>query len=462
VGKSTLFNRLIGEHRAVVHDLPGTTRDRLYGTAEWRDREFTVIDTGGIGLDTGDGDLLADVRLQAEEAMREADVIVWVLDASSGMTAADDEVADELRPSRKPIILTANKVDNQRRELDALAEFVPLGFGEPVLISALHGEGTGDLLDAIVEWFPKPRRRSELEADLPLPLGEGGGEGDVEADTVISAAEDVEASTAVALAIVGRPNVGKSSLVNKLVGVQRTIVRDEPGTTRDAIDTPITHDGQPVLLIDTAGIRRRGRIQPGVEKFSVLRTVRAIERADVAVLLIDANEGVLAQDAHVAGYVDEAARGLIIAINKWDLVERHPKAQQEYSLVVRRELKFADWAPIVYISAKTGQRVDRVVDAALAIQAQRTKRVPTPQLNDVIRKAVEAHPLTDRGRALKIYYSAQTGTSPPRFAFFCNSPKLVHFSYVRYLENTLRANFGFEGTPLRLEFRGRDSTRRDR
>jgi GTP-binding protein len=424
VGKSTLFNRLIGEHRAVVHDVPGTTRDRLYGTAEWRNREFTVIDTGGIGLDTGDGDLLADVRLQAEEAMREADVIIWVLDAATGLTAADHEVADELRLSPKPIILTSNKADNQRRQLDALAEFVPLGFGEPILISALHGEGTGDLLDAIVDWFPK-------------------------------APEQPETELAVSVAIVGRPNVGKSSLVNKLIGVRRSIVRDEPGTTRDAIDTPITRDGQTILLIDTAGIRRRGRIQPGVEKFSVLRTVRAIERADVAVLLIDATEGMLAQDAHVAGYVDEAAKGLIVAVNKWDLVERHPKAQQEYTIALRRELKFADWSPVLYISAKTGQRVDRVLETALAIQAERTKRVPTPALNDVIRKAVEAHPQTERGRSLKIYYTAQTGTAPPRFTLFCNTPKLVHFSYERYLENTLRAHFRFEGTPIRLEFRGR-------
>jgi GTP-binding protein len=427
VGKSTLFNRLIGEHRAVVHDQPGTTRDRLYGTVEWRDREFTVIDTGGIGLETDDGDLLADVRLQAEEAMREADVIVWVVDASTGLTAADSEVADFLRPSRKPVILCANKAENQRRQMDALAEFSTIGFGdEPILISALHGEGTGDLLDAIVEWFPK------------APSAE-------------------EVPPAVSIAIVGRPNVGKSSLVNGLLGRQRSIVRDEAGTTRDAIDTLIERDGQSILLIDTAGIRRRGRIQPGVEKFSVMRAVRAIERADVAVLLIDATEGVLAQDTHVAGYVDEAAKGLIVAVNKWDLVEKHPKTQQEYTQILRRELKFADWAPVVYISAKTGQRVERVISTSLAIQAERTKRVPTPRLNDLIRRAVDNHPLTDRGRQLKIYYTAQTGTSPPRFTCFVNDPKMVHFSYVRYLENTLRGEFAFEGTPIRIEFRGRNS-----
>jgi GTPase len=428
VGKSTLFNRLIGEHRAVVHDQPGTTRDRLYGKAEWRDREFTVIDTGGIGLESDQGDLLADVRMQADEAMREADVIVWVLDASADLTAADQEVAHLLRRSKKPVILAANKSESQRRQQAALAEFSGLGFlSEPVLVSALHGGGTGDLLDEIVAWYPKT---GTAEEERP----------------------------AVAIAIVGRPNVGKSSLVNALIGTQRNIVRDEPGTTRDAIDTDIVRDGQTIRLIDTAGIRRRGRIVPGVEKFSVLRAVRAIERADVAVLLIDATEGVLAQDTHVAGYVDEAAKGLIIAVNKWDLVEKTPKAQQEYTIAVRRELKFADWAPVLYVSAKTHQRVERVVGEALMIQAQRTMRVPTPRLNDVIRRAVDAHPLTDRGRALKIYYTAQTGTEPPRFTCFCNDPRLVHFSYVRYLENTLRREFapGFPGTPIRIEFRGRD------
>jgi GTP-binding protein len=424
VGKSTLFNRLIGEHRAVVHDLPGTTRDRLYGTVEWRDREFTVIDTGGIGLESDEGDLLADVRLQADEAMRQSDIIVWVVDASADLTAADDEVADLLRRSKKPVILAANKSESQRRQQSALAEFSGRGFNDPVLISALHGEGTGDLLDEIVAWFPKTETTEE---ERP----------------------------AVAIAIVGRPNVGKSSLVNALVGSQRSIVRDEAGTTRDAIDTDIVRDGRAVRLIDTAGIRRRGRIVPGVEKFSVLRAVRAIERADVAVLLIDATEGVLAQDAHVAGYIDEAARGLIVAVNKWDLAEKHPKAQEEYTATIRRELKFADWAPVLYVSAKTHQRVERLVAEALAIQAERINRVPTPRLNDVVRRAVETHQLSERGRTLKIYYTAQTGIEPPRFTFFCNDPRLVHFSYVRYLENALRREWEFRGTPVRFEFRGR-------
>ena len=423
VGKSTLFNRLIGEYRAVVHDQPGTTRDRLYGTVEWRGRTFALVDTGGIGLETGEGDLLTDVRAQAEEAMREADVIVLVVDAATGLTAADQALGEYLRRSSKPLILAANKTESVKRRYDA-SEFYVLGLGEPLPISALHGDGTGDLLDAITEWFPK-----SPQAD--------------------------EDRQAVGIAIVGRPNVGKSSLLNSLVGTQRSIVRDEAGTTRDAIDTEIQRDGQRILLIDTAGIRRRGRIAPGVEKFSVLRAVRAIERADVAVLLIDATEGVLAQDTHVAGFVEEAARGLIIAINKWDLVEKHPKTQQEYTATIRRELKFADWAPVLFISAKTGQRVTRVIDRALEVQQQRSRRVPTPQLNDLIRQAVQNHPLSERGRTLKIYYTAQTDVSPPTFTCFCNDPKLVHFSYVRYLDNTLRNAYGFEGTPIRIHFRGR-------
>ena len=430
VGKSTLFNRLIGERRAVVHDVPGTTRDRLYGTAEWRGREFTVVDTGGIGLDTGDGDLLADVRMQAEEAMREADVIVFVTDAAVGLTAADEEVADWLRRSRKALVVVANKAETQGRQQNA-TELYRFGLGEPIAISALHGEGTGDLLDEIVAWFPKS---TEVEED----------------------------TAAVSIAIVGRPNVGKSSLLNALVGEERSIVRDEAGTTRDAIDTVIKEHGETIRLIDTAGIRRRGRIGQGVEKFSVLRAVRAIERADVAVLLVDAAEGVRAQDTHVAGFVEEAAKGLIVAVNKWDVVEKTPHVQEEYMALVRRELKFADWAPVMFISAKTRQRIHRVVDTARAIQAERAKRVPTPKLNDLIRGAVSAHPLSERGRALKIYYSAQTGVEPPTFTFFCNDPRLVHFSYVRYLENTLRGAFAFTGTPIRLQFRGREGGEKER
>ncbi|MBI2756420.1 MAG: ribosome biogenesis GTPase Der [Chloroflexi bacterium] len=423
VGKSTLFNRLIGEHRAVVHDVPGTTRDRQYGQCEWRAREFTVVDTGGIGLDTGEG-LLADVRMQAQEAISEADVIVFVLDAASGITASDEDVADLLRRTDKPTLVAANKAENQRRQMDA-TEFYALGMGEPITVSALHGEGTGDLLDAIVEWFPKTR---EAEDD----------------------------NVAVSIAIVGRPNVGKSSLLNALVGSERSIVRDEAGTTRDAIDTVIRYHEQSIRLIDTAGIRRRGRVAPGVEKFSVLRAVRAMERADVAVLVIDGAEGVLAQDTHVASFADEAAKGMVVAVNKWDLVEKEPHIQEEYTAHVRASLKFAGWAPIVFISALTRQRINKIIELGLEVKAERTKRVPTSKLNEVIRGAVQAHPLNDRGKSLKIYYTAQTGHEPPRFTCFCNDPKLVHFSYVRYLENNLREAFQFKGTPIRIEFRGRD------
>jgi GTP-binding protein len=428
VGKSTLFNRLIGEHRAVVHEQPGTTRDRLYGTVEWNGREFTVVDTGGIGLDTGEGDLLADVRLQAQEAIREADVIVFVMDAQTGLTAADQVVSDLLRRTRKPLIVAANKAESRRRQLDA-TEFYTLGLGEPIVISALHGEGTGDLLDSVVDALP---RTPEL---------------------------DGQADVAVSIAIVGRPNVGKSSLLNALVGRERSIVRHEAGTTRDAIDTPLAFQGETVLLIDTAGIRRRGKIAPGVEKFSVLRAVRAIERSDVAVLVLDATEGVRAQDTHVAGYVNEAAKGLVVAVNKWDLVEKHGRIQEEYTAAVRRELKFADWAPILFISAKTRQRVHRVIEVARVVQEERTKRVPTPRLNELIRAATQAHPLSERGRTLKVYYVAQTGTAPPTFTCFCNDSRLVHFSYVRYLENTLRGEFAFQGTPIRFQFRDRERAR---
>jgi GTP-binding protein len=424
VGKSTLFNRLIGERRAVVHERAGTTRDRLYGVTDWRGREFSVVDTGGIGLDTGDAnDLLADVRMQAEEAIREADVIVLVLDSQSGITGADEEVAGFLRQTKKPLLLAANKAENPARQMDA-TEFYRLGLGEPIPISALHGEGTGDLLDAIVEWFPK---------------------------TLTEVEEDV----AVSIAIVGRPNVGKSSLLNSLVGAERSIVRDEAGTTRDAVDSVVKYYGQSVRLIDTAGIRRRGRVEVGVEKFSVLRAVRAVERADVAVLMIDASEGVRAQDTHVAGFVEEAAKGMVVAVNKWDLIEKDNKIVEEYSAMVRRELKFADWAPLIFISAKTKQRIDRVISAALKVKEERMKRVSTPQLNEIIRSAVATHPLTERGRQFKVYYAAQTGTEPPQFTLFCNDPRLIHFSYVRYIENTLRANFKFEGTPIRIEFRGK-------
>jgi GTP-binding protein len=417
-----------------MDDVPGTTRDRLYGTAEWRGREFTVIDTGGIGVeaepsgrpsDAGRwGTLpLADILAQAQEAMDEADLILFVVDAAAGPLAADAEVADLLRRSRKPVVVGANKADGRRQGLNSV-EFFELGLDEPIPFSALHGTGTGDLLDEVVDRLPPAEAAAEDDADLSI-------------------------------AIVGRPNVGKSSLLNALLGKERAIVSPVPGTTRDAIDTELRFEGQRVLLIDTAGIRRRGRVEQGVEKFSVLRAVRAIERAEVAVLVIDAVEGVTAQDTHVAGYVQEARKGLIVAVNKWDLVEKDSKTAQEYTARIRRELIFVDWAPIIFISALTGQRARRVLELARAVQAERDKRIPTPKLIELVREAIARHPHAERGRQLKVYYATQAATRPPTFVFFVNDPKLLHFSYQRYLENQLRAAFGFEGTGLRLVFRGR-------
>ncbi|MGE3270174.1 MAG: ribosome biogenesis GTPase Der [Chloroflexota bacterium] len=437
VGKSTLFNRLIGEQRAVMHDVPGTTRDRLYGTTDWRGHEMTVVDTGGIGVETdilrGPGDPsrwgslpLSHILAQAQEAMEEADIIVFLVDALNGISSADQDVANLLRRSEKPIVLGANKAEGKRGTQNAV-ELYELGLGDPIPFSAIHGTGTGDLLDAVVDQLDRaPVEEEEDEPDLSV-------------------------------AIVGRPNVGKSSLLNRLVGKDRAIVSPIPGTTRDALDTELRWHGQRVRLIDTAGIRRRGRIEQGVEKFSVLRAVRAIERAEVAILVIDAVDGVTAQDTHVAGYVQEAKKGLVIAVNKWDLLEKDNSTATEYTAMVRRDLNFVDWAPLVFISALTGQRAPRVLEMAAEVQDQRDKRVTTPKLIEMVREAVARHPRSEAGRQLKIYYATQADVRPPTFVFFVNDPKLVHFTYQRYLENQIRDTFGFEGTALRLIFRGRDS-----
>ncbi len=425
VGKSTLFNRLIGERRAVTHDVPGTTRDRLYGQAEWNGREFTVVDTGGIGLDLDppQADLLAEVVGQAREAIREADEIVFLLDAQTGPTAADLEVAELLRRADKPVIAAANKVENRRTEL-ASSEFYELGLGDVLPVSAMQGLGTGDLLDAITESLPP-------------------GEADEAEEAIVS------------IAIVGRLNVGKSSLLNSLTGQRRSIVSAQPGTTRDPIDTLVQHQGQPILLIDTAGIRRRGRVEQGVEKFSVLRAVRAIQRADVVTLLIDAVEGITAQDTHVAGYVQEAAKGLVVVVNKWDLIEKESYTADAYLSRLREALAFVPYAPVIFISALTGQRVQKVLDLAVDIQAERRKRIPTAALNEVVRAAVASHRISLRGKQLNLYYTTQAETAPPTFVFFVNDPAIVHFSYRRYLENKLREAFAFTGTAIRLIFRGR-------
>jgi len=422
VGKSTLFNRVVGKRLAITHEVPGTTRDRLYAEAQWRGVEFIVVDTGGLNLVSTD-ELMAQVRAQAQVAIAEADVVLLLVDAQDGLTAGDEEVAQVLHRSAKPVLVAANKADN-RALREAAVEFYSLGLGEPYPISALHGTGTGDLLDKVVAAFPVEEEEEELEA--------------------------------VKIAIVGRPNVGKSSLLNKILGQERSIVHEVPGTTRDAIDTQMEWEGQPVVLIDTAGIRRKGRIQRGVEKYSVLRALRAIDRADVVLLLIDAVEGVTAQDAHIAGYILEAAKSVVVVVNKWDLVEKDTYTMQAYLEHVRRALRFLDYVPVLFISALTGQRVDRVLPTALRVQEERLIRIPTAELNRILQEAIARHaPPSKAGKRLKFYYATQAAVDPPTFVFFVNDPRLVHFSYERYLENQLREHYSFLGTPLKFSFRKR-------
>jgi GTP-binding protein len=422
VGKSTLFNRLIEQPLAIVEDIPGTTRDRLYGDAEWGGFTFTFVDTGGLMLGSG-SDLEVSVRGQVQIAIAEAEMIIFVVDVKEGVTAADLEIAELLRRSDKPVILAVNKADNESRRQEAI-EFYELGLGDPYAISALHGTGTGDLLEELIRVAPSER---------PEPAVEG-----------------------TKIAIVGRPNVGKSSLLNAILGQERMIVDATPGTTRDAVDSFLEWNGEPVVLIDTAGIRRRGRVAPGVERYSVIRALRAIQRCDVALLLLDATEGVTEQDAHVVGYVLEEAKGLVLVVNKWDLVGKDAHTMEDYSHEVRRVLKFVTYCPLVFVSAVKGQRVGKTIELALEVQRARLAQVTTSKLNEVVLNALATHsPPSKRGKRLKIYYATQTGAAPPSFVFFVNDPELVHFSYQRYLENRLRDAFGFEGTPLRLSFRRR-------
>jgi GTPase len=426
VGKSTLFNRLVGAPVAVVHETPGTTRDRLYGTIEWRGRTYTLVDTGGIGMDES-GDLQRSISGQAEAAMREADVIVFLTDAREGPLPSDVEIAHQLRRSPKPVLLVANKADSPRDRMRT-TEFYELGLSEPIPISSIQGTGTGDLLDRVHEELP------------PVPDEE-------------PTDEDV-----VPVAIVGRPNVGKSSMLNAIVGDERSIVSAIPGTTRDAIDTPVEYQGRRLLLIDTAGIRRRGRIERGIETYSVLRAMRAIERADVAVLVLDADSGITAQDAHVAGFIHDAAKGCIIAINKWDLATHTPDAAAKYLEEVRRQFAFLDYAPVLYVSAKTGRNLNRLLDKVLEISAERARRIPTPEVSEFMRGVFAAHPLSEKGKQLKVFYATQAATHPPTFVLFVNDPDMVHFSYKRHIDNQIRRRFGFEGTGIRLIFRGRSES----
>ncbi len=441
VGKSTLFNRLAGSQLAVVHEMPGTTRDRLQADTEWNGVAFTVVDTGGIEvyqpkgsrdvspLAEGSIDFVPQIRAQALIAVEEAEVIIMLVDAIQGLTAADEYIAEILRRTNKPVFIAANKADNAERR-EAAVEFYSLNLGEVFPISALHGTGTGDLLDAVVSAL----RRA------PAP--------DYETD------QDEEA---LKIAIVGRPNVGKSSLVNRLLGEERAIVSPLAGTTRDAIDTRLVWEGMPVILIDTAGIRRRGKIAPGVEKYSVLRAMKAIKRADVVLLLLDATEGITAQDTHIAGMIIEEMKSVAVIVNKWDAVTKDTYTMNVFTEKIREQLNFLPYVPILFISAKTGQRIGQIIPLAAQMQEERLVRIPTSELNRIVRDAVERHaPPSKAGKRLKIYLAQQVRTDPPTFLFHVNDTRLVHFSYERYLENQIRQEYPFTGTPVRLSFRPRE------
>ena len=431
VGKSTLFNRLIEERLAIVSETPGTTRDRLYGDVEFAGRTFIVVDTGGLALnDRTDlpgtpAAMLAGVRAQAQMAIEEADAVVFVVDVEQGVTPNDSAIADILRQSRKPVYLVVNKCDNATRAQNAV-EFFALGLGEPMPISGLHGFGVGDLLDKIVMNLPPVT----LEEPSAIPQ----------------------------IAIVGRPNVGKSSLLNAILGEERAMVSEIPGTTRDALDTELTWEGQKIILIDTAGLRKRGHIDLGIEKYSALRALKAIQRADVALLVVDAHDGILAQDQHVASYILEEGKGVVIVVNKWDLIEKDQNTMDEFTQRIRAQLDFIAYAPIVFVSAKTRQRVRHVIEKALHVRESFRLRVPTHELNAMLREATSKHAPTAKGkRVLKFFYATQAEAMPPTFVFFVNDKRLVHFTYERYLENQLRERWGFEGAPLKLIFRNRRS-----
>jgi GTP-binding protein len=443
VGKSTLFNRLAEERLAVVDETPGTTRDRLMADATWGGITFTIIDTGGIDptqtssggskepLSVGSVDFINQIKDQAEVAISEADAVLFLVDAGSGVTPADHEVAQILRRHQKeregelypPIFLLVNKADNEARRAQAY-QFYELGIGDPYPISALHGTGTGDMLEALIAKF--------------------------------QLSEDAVEDDSVKIAIAGKPNVGKSSLLNRLMGEERAIVSEIPGTTRDAIDTYLTYEDTAITLIDTAGIRKRGKIEPGVEKFSVLRTMQAIDRASVVLLLVDASVSLSAQDAHIAGYITDAWKSVVVVVNKWDAIEKDTYTMDEYTRLLRYELNFLPYVPLLFISAKTGQRVSQVLPMALRVQDERLIRIATSQFNRILQKAQDAHPApTKAGKQLKIYYGTQIRSDPPTFLLYVNDPKLAHFTYQRFLENRIREDFPFLGTPIRVLFRQR-------
>ena len=424
VGKSTLFNKLIGRRLAIVEDTPGVTRDRIYAEAEWSGRKFMLVDTGGIEPFTGDY-MLAQMRRQAQLAIESADVIILVTDVRAGVTANDLDVAQMLQKSGKPIVLCVNKVDQVGELPPEFYEFYNLGLGDPYPVSSVHGTGTGDLLDAVL-------------AELPP---------DEEPD---------EEDTTIRVAIIGKPNVGKSSLVNRMAGEERVIVSGIAGTTRDAVDTAVENEHGSFIFIDTAGIRRSSRVSENIERYSVLRAYMAVDRADVAIIMIDATEGFTEQDSKVAGYAHEQGKGCIIAVNKWDAVEKETNTMRDMRRTLEHDFAFMDYAPILFISAKTGQRVDELYKQVVSVAASNALRIPTGRLNEMLAFATaRVEPPSDKGKRLRIYYMTQASTKPPTFVLFCNKKELFHFSYQRYLENQLREAFGLMGTPIRMIIRER-------
>jgi GTP-binding protein len=447
VGKSTLFNRLTGERLAVVDDVPGTTRDRLHADADWSGLEFVVVDTGGIdpikvaqgsgrqALSIGSAEFVDQIRDQAQQAIRDADAVIFVVDVEDGVTPADLEVAQILRTHQRkvdgriqpPVLLAVNKVDSTARRA-AVPAFYELGMGEPYPISGIHGSGTGDMLDALVALL----KENAIER-------EDTGEQDI------------------SIALLGKPNAGKSTLFNALIGEERVIVSEIPGTTRDAVDTMMVWGDLKIRLIDTAGLKKRGQIEPGVDKYSSIRTMKAIERADVALLLIDAAAGITAQDAHIAGYIQDAWKSAVIIVNKWDAVEKNTETMEAYTANVRQALNFIPYAPLLFISAKTGQRVDQVLPMAARVAEERLVQLSTSKLNKVLNEAQDYQPAPGKaGRNLKIYYGTQVRSDPPTFLIYVNDNQLVHFTYKRYLENRLRETYSFLGTPVRLVFKNRE------
>ena len=424
VGKSTLFNALSGSRTAIVNDTPGVTRDRIYADASWLDKDFTIVDTGGIEPESKDI-ILSQMREQAQTAIDLADVIIFMTDARQGLVDADDKVADMLRRSHKPVVLAVNKVDNFEKQLADVYEFYNLGLGEPFPVSSTNKIGFGDLLDEVTGYFPDDASVQE-EAERPR------------------------------IAVIGKPNTGKSSLVNLLAGENRSIVSDIAGTTRDAIDTVVKRNGKEYIFVDTAGLRRRSRIKEELERYSIIRAVSAVEKCDVVILMIDAVEGATEQDAKIAGIAHERGKAVIIAVNKWDAVEKDDKTIYKYTEKVRRTLSFMPYARLLFISAKTGQRVDRLFDLIDVVVENHSRRIQTGVLNEIIMEAAALNqPPSDKGKRLKIFYSAQVAVKPPSFVIFVNDKELMHFSYLRYLENKIREAFGFEGTPLKFYIRER-------